>query len=512
MCRIAGSVHIDSWWIESALAHQRDGGPDSQNWVSHNWTVNIGHCLLSIIGNQPQPLENDRYIMTYNSEWYNFKDFYPNHSSDSLAALDHFTKKGIDAIHDFNFMGAIGLYDKLEYKLHLIVDRFAQKNLYYYHSKEKFAFASSPAPLLELNDNWEIDKDILQSYWLLGSTMGCIWQGITKINASERLVYDIRENTTETIRWYEPKFQEKATVGDLQEMVLTAINRVKVSDVPIHIFLSGGIDSTLVASQFEGGKAIHLKGDELPWAKQAAERFNIDLRVIDPEETETEESLTDYVFKCGEPAMSAIIPWIVARETAKHGKVAISANGADELFFGYDRTHDELTESQLNHTYRNIDASGDRYPFYGKFNSKNNGRMWELGGYVGFDLNKTLDFASMCHGLEVRNPFLDHELVEMALSIPEKIHRQNGNKTILKNMLRKMGFKEDFLNRPKQGFSLFKQPKSLDKCVNLAWQWVQKEGFLDLKGKILNGRDERYLQMSALGFYYWYKVWKHKLN
>ena len=139
------------------------------------------------------------------------------------------------------------------------------------------------------------------------------------------------------------------------------------------------------------------------------------------------------------------------------------------------------------------------------------GRWEELNSYVQYDLNQTLDFASMCHGLEVRCPFLDHRLVEMALSIPESVHRAQGNKTILKNMLRKFGFGNHFLNRAKLGFSLHTQPENLESLIATAWRWVQKEGFLNIQGKKLTPRDDRYLKMSALSFYYWHQVWSHKL-
>jgi asparagine synthetase B (glutamine-hydrolysing) len=139
------------------------------------------------------------------------------------------------------------------------------------------------------------------------------------------------------------------------------------------------------------------------------------------------------------------------------------------------------------------------------------GRFYELKTYVQYDLNKTLDFASMCHALEVRSPFLDHRLVEMALSIPESVHRNREPKHILKDMLRRFGFNEQFLTRAKIGFSLHKQPKDLDKLIQKTWYWVQAEGFLRIDEKKLNGRDLRYLQMSALSFYYWYLVWENKI-
>jgi hypothetical protein len=171
-----------------------------------------------------------------------------------------------------------------------------------------------------------------------------------------------------------------------------------------------------------------------------------------------------------------------------------------------------LTEKQRSHTYRDIKFNGI-FPFHDTFNGKRpNGRMWELGGYVQFDLNKTLDFASMCHGLEVRSPFLDHRLVEIALSIHEQEHRKEGNKTILKNILRKIGFDNAFLNRPKLGFSLHRQPDKLDLLISQAWQWVHDNGFLNVNGLYLSGRDRKYLEMSALGFYYWFKAWEHKIK
>ena len=235
------------------------------------------------------------------------------------------------------------------------------------------------------------------------------------------------------------------------------------------------------------------------------------MNVVTPDDTNPEDALMDYSLKCGEPTMAGIIPWIVARETAKYGKVAISANGADELFFGYDRTSEKSDFKQRAHIFRSPLLGYDNPWLPVPPDYFSSGRMTELMTYVQFDLNKTLDFASMCHGLEVRSPFLDHRLVEMALSIPESVHRKRGNKTILKDMLRKMGFNDKFLDRPKLGFSLHKKPLGLEQLIQKAWKWVQDEGFLQVEEKRLTGRDEQYLKMSALGFYYWHLVWKGKI-
>jgi asparagine synthase (glutamine-hydrolysing) len=324
------------------------------------------------------------------------------------------------------------------------------------------------------------------------------------------VTYDIREDKITTERYYEPKFQENT--NGIEDLVLDAIRKVKVSDVPVHIFLSGGIDSTLVASQFEGGDAIHLDSPEWIYAKQAADRFQVKLKRVFPEDIEVEPNLRDFSFQAGEPCMAALIPYITAKEVSKFGRVAVTANGADELFFGYDRTSDNVTTKQYFHILRGIEEKKQWLKgMYTCDQQLSNGRWFELNSYVQYDLNKTLDFASMCHALEVRSPFLDHRLVEMALSIPEAVHRKGEPKHILKDMLRKFSFKNDFLSRPKIGFSLHKQPKDLDKLIQKAWYWVQAEGFLRIDEKKLNGRDLRYLQMSALSFYYWYLVWENKI-
>lgn len=520
MCRIAGAYDKDN--IKRLLAisgmteYQHRGGPDARG-VKTVDDVTFGHNRLSIIdltqlGEQPQRAE--RYMITYNGEIYNFKDFAPLSRNDTQAILYTIENKGIEATLPYlNGMFAIGIYDKQEKQIHCIVDRFAQKPLYYYHKAGKFYFASWPAALYDLEDSWELDRDALQSYWLLGSVMGenSLFKGIKKLNASEWLSYDIKTDKITIKRYWQPQFQDHT--NGIEDLVFDAIDKTKVSDVPIHIFLSGGIDSTLVASRFTNGQAVHLDSPERQYAEQVAHKFNIDLKVINPTEISAADALIDYSRQTGEPTMAGLIPYITAKEVSKHGKVAITANGADELFFGYDRTSDDITGKQLGHILR-ISANftpnplGEGIPLL----HKANGRHFELLSYVQFDLNKTLDFASMCHGLEVRAPFLDHRLVEMALSIHEKEHRAKGNKTILKQMLWRLGFTKQFTDRPKQGFSLHYQPANLPELIRFAWQWVKANGYLTVNDKHLTPRDKKYLEMSALGFYYWFQVWNGKIR
>lgn len=526
MCGIAGGVNVS---IGSLIDHQVKRGPDNKGFIALN-NVQLGHNRLSILdlsvkGNQPMKL--GKYTLTYNGEIYNYREMQaylfqdddlgncPS-GNDAWTLLHYIAKYGLkSALEIANGMYAFCLFDAELQQIHLVVDRFGQKPLYYCHKGASFVFASSVGAIMQTRDKLEISEEGLHSYWLLGSTMGenSIIKGIKRVTGSHHLTYDIRENNVSIERYWEPKYQENTS--GIEDLVLDAINKVKVSDVPIYVFLSGGIDSTLVASQFKGGNAVHLGEKEWEYAKLAADKFGMNLIQVNPDDSNIEESLKDYAFQTGEPSMAALIPYITAKEVSKFAKVAISANGADELFFGYERTQENTTKKQYDHIFRNSTGMSvelwHELPEDEKFGC---GRWLELQTYVQYDLNKTLDAASMCHSLEVRSPFLDHRLVEMALSIPEGKHISPylGRKTILKNMLKKMGFAHDFLVRPKLGFSLHREPEILQRMKVQATKWCIENGFLKVDNwNALSGRDQRYLEMSCLSLYYWFETWKTKL-
>jgi asparagine synthase (glutamine-hydrolysing) len=528
MCGIAGGVNFDN--VHGLLKHQTKRGLDNTQVWGDGSSIQLGHNRLSILdlsekGNQP--MTYGQHHLTYNGEIYNYRELLNQVNSvqayddsgtggifgnDAVALLHYIAEFGIErSLQSANGMYAYCYFDAKNQQIHLVVDRFGQKPLYYYHSGVTFVFASSIGALLQIKDKWEIDEEGLRSYWLLGSTMGdkTFFKGINRLTGSHHLTYDINKNQVSIERYWTPQFIENTS--GIEDLILDAINLVRVSDVPIYTFLSGGIDSTLVASQFRGGNAVHLGEKEWEYAKLAADKFDMNLIQVNPDDSNIEESLKNYAFQVGEPSMAALIPYITAKEVSKFAKVAISANGADELFFGYDR----MSNAKLQNAgmFRTSAFSIDH--LYAEPPMANLGwqQSKELDFYVQYDLNKTLDGASMCHSLEVRSPFLDHRLVEMALSIPEGKHLSPslGRKTILKSMLKKMGFAHDFLVRPKLGFSLHREPEGMEDLKTKAWKFVKENGFLKCDDSKLSGRDERYLKMAALSFYYWYEVWKTKL-
>lgn len=532
MCGIAGYISKDlnaKQWLTDTVTHLNFRGPDgSGKYV--NGQVGLGHTRLSIIdlsknGEQPMIIANN--AITLNGEIYNYLDLkrevitYDDlaigaQGNDAHTFLAYINKFGVHkALNDSNGMFAFAFHDNLNEKVYLAVDRFAQKPLYYYENKNGFYFCSTLAGLVPLEDKWSIDRDALETFWHLGGVIGSdqIFSGMKKLCAGQLLEYDLKSRNYKVITWYIPKVH-KATKDYVKDMVIKAISSVQISDVPINIFLSGGIDSTLVASLFRNHTAIHLKSNEIQYAKQVADKFNLDFKLIEPEAEDIKTIMNDFVSKSGELTMAGAIPWITSKYARQYGKVAVIANGADELFFGYDRLiNDNLPQSkrQLDHTFRGTNYPHERLNRYRKtFNYAPSSRYTDLMVFVQYDLNRTLDHASMCHGLEVRSPFLDHRLVEAALSLHESEHRSNGNKTVLKEMLEKMGFNQNFISRPKSGFSMHYQPQNFESEKEKAMQFCINENYLTIE-KNISGRDFQYLRSCALGFYYWHKNFQHVL-
>jgi asparagine synthase (glutamine-hydrolysing) len=203
--------------------------------------------------------------------------------------------------------------------------------------------------------------------------------------------------------------------------------------------------------------------------------------------------------------MAGLIPYITCKEIKKLGfRVAITANGADELFFGYDRMKD--FKDQHDAIWRNFSFINDVKDGSHVAEWQYGAQWREIISYLTFDLNKTLDFASMCHSVEVRVPYLDHELVEAALSIHMSQHvGQYGNKTILKKMLAALGFDWGFIHRPKVGFSLHHEPNDLQDLKNRAMKWYKSTDYPDLPQNS-TPRQESYHQMTVVGLYLWHKI------
>lgn len=515
MCGIAGGWQVSIQIVEKMLARQNSRGPDNTGLEMVD-TVNrvvFGHNRLSIIdksnaGDQPMISPSGRWI-TYNGEVYNYKDLeidgrHYSNRTDTERIID---EKNYNRL---NGMFAFGTYDPDTGEIILVRDRFGIKPLYYTHQKDFFAFASTPAAVSLTKINWPVSTNGLYQYLSLGGTMSeSMFDGIHAVAPGHCLTFNVHTQELNIRQWYYPRFEPNA-IEKINDLVYQAIDRVKMTcDWPQVILLSGGIDSSLVASRYSGQKAIHLRSPEQEFAQLVANRFGLKLSVVDPEGVSAEDCLRDYVTKTGEPTMAGLIPYITCKEIAALGyRVAVTANGADELFFGYDRMQ-WLYHEQHAHIFRNFACAYGIPPLDDESFPTTSSRQWtELNTYVAHDLNKTLDFASMCHGVEVRVPYLDHQLVEAALSIPVNGHTQKlGNKTILKQMLRTLGFGDEFLHRPKVGFSLHYSPPDLEALKERAEKWYNQTDLPKLPPNP-TPRQENYFKSSLSSLYIWYQIYK----
>ncbi len=514
-CAIAGGWNISRVTVEKMCIHQNSRGPDS-NGIKEMDKVIFGHSRLAIVdkseaGNQPMIGRNvwssmeptlTETMITYNGEIYGDLKT----STDSQDLLNS-VKQNIDLsafLNSTNGMFAFAFYNDYTNVITLVKDRFGIKPLYFYRDKDFFAFASTPAAVSLTKNNWSRSEKGLHEYLSLGATiLHSMFDGIEAVPPGHYVTFNCRTQELKVKRWYYPKFIENA-YEKIEELVSNSIERVKLTcDEPQIILLSGGVDSSLVASRYKGRSAIHLASPEQEYAQKVADKFQIKLNNVHPSDSNAEECLTDYITKSGDPTMAGLIPYITCKEIKKLGfRVAITANGADELFFGYDRMKDGnqvdsiMRPQFLSNGRSELDKIGHESP-----------QIFEIDTYLTYDLNKTLDFASMCHSVEVRVPYLDHELVEAALSIPQSQHiSKYGNKTILKKMLLDLGFDFDFIHRPKIGFSLHHEPADLQSLKNMSMAWYNSQDLPKL-GSDATPRQHSYHEMTVVGLYLFNKIY-----
>lgn len=519
MCGIIATFNVSAETVEKMVAHQSSRGPDNSG-ISGIGGIIFGHNRLSIIDpseNGNQPISQSGLRLTYNGELYQDIRPFPNDTLFLHHHLYHYAYDLIKALNGLRGMFAFAFHDNAQQIIYLVRDRFGVKPLYYHVGKNFFAAASTPAAVSLTKNGWEMSKDGLQEYLSLGATMlHSMFEGILAVPPGHYVEFNCKTQEVKVVRWYYPKYIQNASEF-IEDRVRTAIDRVKLTcDWPQIILLSGGIDSTLVASRYEGQGAIHLRSPEQEHAERVAKKFDIQLHTVDPEETNAEEALTDYISKSGDPTMAGLIPYITCKEIAKLGyRVAITANGADELFFGYERMKDFEEQRKaifreftfMDDVFEGIDDVALGVPTKNWPNIDYSPTQWrEIYSYLMFDLNKTLDFASMCHSVEVRVPYLDHELVEAALSIPMETHTgQFGNKSILKKMLNDLGFDWSFIHRPKMGFSLYHNPPDWNSLQDKAMKWYEREGFEQPINP--TGRQQAYHQTTVVGLYLWSRIW-----
>ncbi len=371
MCGIVGFNSKKTDILNNMLKSIKHRGPDD-NGVFENDEFSLGHVRLSILdlssyGHQPMSFKN--LVMVYNGEIYNFKEVRSELESfgysfesqtDSEVILKAYHKWGIKAVDKFIGMFAIAIYDKEKREIVLIRDRVGVKPLYYYFDGKDFIFASELKPIMEYKKDLQINKDALYEFFQFGyiSSNLSIFENCHKVPPGTYLTFKI-QNSKFKIKEYwsiipyfkKPKFtkSEEELVDELEKLLIDAFKYRMVSDVSVGVFLSGGIDSSIVTAILQKHYGnIHTftigfkeaKYNEANWAKKVASYLGTNHTEKYLSSDEAKEILKNFVNIYDEPfGDSSGIPTTLVSQVAKDNgvKVVLSADGGDEIFCGYER-------------------------------------------------------------------------------------------------------------------------------------------------------------------------------
>jgi asparagine synthase (glutamine-hydrolysing) len=528
--------------MADALRHR---GPDDEGvFVDGAAGVALGFRRLSIVdlssaGAQPMVSASERYVMVFNGEVFNHRRLaeelgpreYRGHS-DTEVMLACIEAWGLEvAVQRFIGMFAFAVWDRGERKLSLVRDRIGVKPLYYTVTAQGVSFASE----LKALQKGTIDRGALALYVRFGYVPApySIFDGVAKLLPGHILTINADGTTHTNIYWDAPRVAEAASntfrgseddaVDAIEALLSDSVRLRLISDVPLGLFLSGGIDSPLIAAlmQREAGSVstftVGFEGmpSEAPFAAAVARHLGTRHTevVIGADEVLRMVPLMAEIYDEPLGDSSAIPTYLVSRMARQHVTVALSGDGADELFGGYHRyflghrvtERVERVPRAMRHPLGMLLRMAARLPSKQNFRARLRGlgdalviddpltlfqqqvaaemirvidatsrpaqltarTRWprfddpatlmmylDAISYLPDDILTKVDRASMALSLEVREPMLDHRLVELAWSLPLSMKiRGTCGKWVLRKLLRKF-LPNEMVDRDKQGFGL----------------------------------------------------------
>lgn len=555
MCGITGAFAFNESGkaafsnLNACIASLGLRGPDGNGtFVQDN--VALGHTRLAIldtseVANQPLFDASGRYVIIFNGEIYNFKEvkqdlgeFTFKTTGDTEVLLYAYIKYGKECVKKFNGFFAFAIYDKEEKSLFIARDRMGIKPLLIYQDQDKLLFASEMKSLLAFGIPKEIDRVSLWQYLQFNyiPAPNSIFKGVKKLMPGHHIM--VKGGEVKIEKYYEipyessPKKRDyEAVKKELEANLEASVQRRLISDVPLGAFLSGGIDSSVVVAlasrhtqhlnTFSIGYKDEPLFDETSYAKLVAEKFKTNHTVFSLTNDDLFANLHSVLDYIDEPFAdsSALAVHILSMHTRKHVTVALSGDGADELFSGYNKHAAEFRSrypstaellvkmgtpvwkampqsrnSKLGNLARQLSKFGEgmglsadeRYwqwaSFYGQEDAKRLMKLQpdeveylsrkkeilkhikpnDFNSVLHTDLQMVLvndmlvkvDIMSMANSLEVRVPFLDHNIVQYVMELPVeyKIDRQ-ARKKVLQDAFRNI-LPEELYHRPKHGFEV----------------------------------------------------------
>lgn len=377
MCGIAGFFSVQQKFSKEDLENMtrclERRGPDFEGFYQ-DANVGLGHRRLSILdlsanGNQPMYSHSRRFVMAYNGEIYNYAEIANelklikgegklnfSSSSDSEVILEAFAHWGTDFVHKLNGMFAIAIYDTQEEELFLFRDRIGIKPLYYYLSGNDLVFASELKAILKVASiPRAINKEAIAQYLHLGfiPAPNSIYQSIYKLEQGSFM--RIGKQGIDHQKYWSIKSSihtdvienEKKALVLLSDLTMSSVQYQLKSDVPFGVFLSGGIDSSLVTAQASILSNVKVntfsigfdenRYNESDYAKAIAKYLGTHHHEFIVRYSDAISLIDDIFDVYSEPfADSSSIPTMLVSKLAKqYVTVTLSGEGGDELFFGY---------------------------------------------------------------------------------------------------------------------------------------------------------------------------------
>jgi len=465
-------------------------GPDNEgNWENEH--IKLEHSRLAIIdlteaGNQPFE-HNPGKVLVFNGEIYNFQElqkkwFDENNPwqthSDTEVLYRGLVKKGLDCLNELNGMFAFGYYDTSSNKIFLVRDRYGIKPVYYYHNDLDFIFASEQKAIAKFT-GWNPNLDNLTEYSVFKYVSGnkTSIENIYELEPGHAAEFDVNSGELKIWRWHdfgEERTEKEIDYEKLQTIISESIKRHLISDAPVGIQLSGGVDSSILAwyvnkIKGEGIKSFSInflesEFDESVEAAKTAKKFNFDHHSIPFSVKDFIEIWPKAIEFFDEPINHPhTIPLFKLYQIAKeHVKVLLSGEGADEAFLGYEhhkkilditnfndlRNFSKFLDFDLIKEYLNLDLIKNNDDYWG--NKTEAAKYWISKGITGISgyefhhhlntLLNRIDKMSMANSVEVRTPFLDNELVGFGLkqNIDSLFRLSANNKTKRKIPLMKI--------------------------------------------------------------------------
>lgn len=384
MCGICGFNWNNENLVTRMADEIRHRGPD-QHGVYLGDSVSLGHRRLSIIdlsehGRQPMFNEDRSVCLVFNGEIYNFLEVRADLEakghrfqgrSDSEVIVHAYEEYGVETPHRLRGMFAFAIWDDARKLLFVARDRIGIKPLYYYHRNGKFLFASEIKAILQCEEvARELDRQALYDYigFEFVPAPNTMFRDIRKLPAGHYAT--LRNGRLDVRRYWDLSLRPRAAplsyadaVEKERDLLEAAVTSHLMSDVPLGVFLSGGLDSSALVAMMRKNISGPLRTftigypdktfSEMDYAAQVAERFETDHQVLMIDDLKAEH-IERALWHLDEPMtdLSTVPLFLVCEQARKHVTVCLSGEGGDESYAGYDR----FKASRLNAFYRCVPA------------------------------------------------------------------------------------------------------------------------------------------------------------